>query len=507
MKYLIYSRVSERGSDWQGETSCEAQEAECRRDILARDKKATFVPELREEFVSGTKLVNRKLAQTLKDAESGRAEWDVLVALDLDRLFRSTEECLTSFRIISAAGKGVILVRQNIDLASPYGRFTLTILAAVAQLTAQIGAQKTRDKMFHIARRGEWPCGKVPMGYKRAGKRDNALVIDAAPAAKVKAMFSMAASGSGPVAIARAFDLAKNTTNKILSNRIYTGRLIYGDIDVEGKHPAIVTDVEFRAAQGGRPEAGKPRVYLSRQQYPYLLTGLIRCECGGMLSPATCKGTGGKYAYYRCQSASCHSKARYVRADAMDRAVIEAIADMAYNPQAVASLAKCEAEKHAAYYSDAQPEIKRLKLTVDGLKAQIDRLTSAIANSDPSAMPGAYAAVMAALEEKQGEYDKSCAALVGLQNRTAGSDTARDARAMIDAVASMARTLASGDGDPQTRRDWVKAHVESISSTGVSWRLRFYVPFPGVSSTGGELWHPLGVVVELMITLPSRRAA
>lgn len=77
MTYLVYSRVSERGSDWSGETSCEAQYQECIRYIQQTDPSAKF-QELREEFISGTSLKKRKLAQALDDAEAGRATWEGL---------------------------------------------------------------------------------------------------------------------------------------------------------------------------------------------------------------------------------------------------------------------------------------------------------------------------------------------------------------------------------------------------------------------------------------------
>jgi len=51
MKYLIYTSVSERGSDYHGETSCQAQADECRCYALARDPATTFTGVETDEFL------------------------------------------------------------------------------------------------------------------------------------------------------------------------------------------------------------------------------------------------------------------------------------------------------------------------------------------------------------------------------------------------------------------------------------------------------------------------
>ena len=53
MHYLIYTRVSPRGSDWTGETSCQSQDSNCRADLLRRDPGATFDAAPPEEFKTG----------------------------------------------------------------------------------------------------------------------------------------------------------------------------------------------------------------------------------------------------------------------------------------------------------------------------------------------------------------------------------------------------------------------------------------------------------------------
>lgn len=494
MKYLIYTRVSERGSDWSGETSCEAQSQECRRYVLAMNPRAEF-EEIREEFLSGTSLKKRKLGHVLNDAADGRAEWDVLVALDLDRLFRSTEECLASFRHLSEAKKGVILVRQNIDLASPYGQFTLTVLAAVAQLTAQIGSTKTRDKMLYIARQGLWP-GKAPLGYRRPAPRVNKLEPDPGTADMVRAMFRAAADGKGPVGIAREHGLPVNTVNKLLASKFYLGRLIYAEIDVAGQHEAIIDAATWHAAQRVAT-VSTPRP--TRQAYPYKLTGLVRCGCGHAMSPATCNGKGGRYPYYRCQNAACKEAIRYVRADQLEVALLQEVASYCYSDGACARLAEYEARHHAAIMAAESPELQRLSSSLQDARADVDRLLASLDVTKGGGMENAFRAILTALDGRQRDMERIERELVSMRERLAAHAQAQDPSSLAGMWQETARRLAAGDGDARAQADWIRAHVRGVVSDGGGWAVTFAVT---EGSTSRTLKHPQGAAVEIRIRLP-----
>lgn len=499
MKYLPYTRVSQRGSDWTGETSCEAQVQEIRRYVTATDSRAEFLPEIREEFVSGTTLKKRRLALVLDDAKHGRADWGVLVALDLDRLFRSTEECLASFRLLAEAQKGVILVRQNIDLASPYGRFTLTVLAAVAQLTAQIGSQKTKDKMLYIIRQGLWPC-RAPYGYRRTGPRNNLLEVDPGKDEIVRAIYADALAGHGPVWIAREHGIPKNGVMNILENPFYAGRLVYGDETAQGKHEAIIPPEDWERVQRvATVKQARP----DRQKYPYKLTGMVRCVCGQAMSPATCKGKGGTFAYYRCQNAACTHDARYVRADLLEKAILDEVAGYCYSDEACVRLAEHEAKHHAAVVAAESPELQRLVKALEGTRLEIDRLLGNLSGAQGGGLGGAAKAILGTLDAKQRHMEAIEQEVQTMQARLKVSMAAQDPQALASMWQETARLLAGANGDPKMQAEWLRAHVVSIESAGAGWSVKLSTEG---CSTSRTIWHPKGAVVELMITLPRRAA-
>jgi site-specific DNA recombinase len=495
MKYLIYTRVSPRGSDWSGDTSCEAQAAECRARILAVDNKATFSA-VSDELMTGTNNRRPALQAALQAAKDGSAEWDALVSLDIDRVARSIEGMFEIVRLLQKAGKGIMFVRQNLDLATASGRFMLAILASVSEYFAALGSEKTLDKMNFIARKGEWPAGRVPFGFKRKEARDNLLLIDEPKAAIVRSIFADSIAGHGDVWISRKYKMPRNTINKMLANPIYYGRIRYGEIDAQGKHAPIVSESTWIKAQSGISKMPTPRP--DRQLYPYLLTGLVKCECGMAMSPATCKGTGGKYPYYRCTNPECKAAGRYVRADKLEAAILNAVTDYSCSPQRLKDLADSEAKKHSYRYSQSAPEIDRHQIALNRLQKDIDRLTASLTVSTSSGFTGASQAILQALDKKQSEAGVIKDEIGALKARISTSDIARDAKAFAKGLAVWARSI-SATGDAQTKRAWVQAHINSAVWNGKEFQCQYRVDMP--SSRNSPEWHPEAALIELSIAL------
>jgi DNA invertase Pin-like site-specific DNA recombinase len=125
MKTVIYSRVS---TDKQ---ECEAQTAE----LLKRYPEAEVV----EEIASGAKE-RPKLEGLLSSLGKG----DTLVVAALDRIGRSIRDVLDKMEMIQKKNIILVSIREGLDLTSPIGRFSMTIVAAVAQLERELISERTK---------------------------------------------------------------------------------------------------------------------------------------------------------------------------------------------------------------------------------------------------------------------------------------------------------------------------------------------------------------------------
>jgi len=496
MRYLIYTRVSERGSDWAGETSCGAQAEECRRFMARAHPGGVEVGVIEDEFVTGTNNSRPGLKRIIELCRSGKPGWETLVVLDIDRLVRSMEGYVDLLRELQVAGCALVAIRQDVDMTSPSGRFLMHMLVASAEFFAGQNASKTRDKMLWIARQGLWPAGNAPMGYRRDGSKNNKLSVDTEKASKVVAIFSDAAQGVQITELCRRHRLPRNTMIKVLRNSTVIGRLVYGGVDVPGQHDAIVdkeTWARVQALHAVKPIKEK-HARPTRQQHPYLLTGLVRCSCGRAMSPATCKGRhGGKYPYYRCvDTVECKQRA-YVRADLLEAEVQRQFAAIRYDVATQEAVAAILAERVARYHAEASQAVAAATAGLRDARGKRQRLLDAIGSGQISG---------AALADVNGVLAETITAIRSWENVLEENSRNRPVWNAQKVAMSLERLLGeknSATSDPRLLAAWMRAHVKTISPReDGAWLMVFELP---EGSTSSAQWHPVGALVEIVFRL------
>lgn len=122
-----------------------------------------------EKSVSGSIPIKEREAggELLRAAKKG----DVILAVTLDRLFRSASDALTTLDALTE--KGVRVIMKDIgDTSSTNGRLLLTIIAAFAQAEREMAAERIRTVKQMQTEEGRYLGGKLPFGHVRdhAGK-------------------------------------------------------------------------------------------------------------------------------------------------------------------------------------------------------------------------------------------------------------------------------------------------------------------------------------------------
>lgn len=140
-KLIGYARVSTRGQDAQRQIE-DLLSAGVRRDDLYMDHGVSGVHASRPEF-------DRAMA-ALQDG-------DTMVVTTLDRLGRSTQNMLELAQRLR--GQGVRLRVLNlgggeVDTASPMGSMVFTVMAALAQMEAEIKRERINDSIAKRRARG-----------------------------------------------------------------------------------------------------------------------------------------------------------------------------------------------------------------------------------------------------------------------------------------------------------------------------------------------------------------
>jgi DNA invertase Pin-like site-specific DNA recombinase len=496
MRYLIYARVSERGSDWHAKgiaTSSAEQVAACRAWISARDPDGEVLSPVIDEFATGGNTSRPGFAGIVRDIESGTTAWDVLVVFDIYRFSRSVRDGLTIIEKMEEHGKGFVSVRQQWDFSTPTGRMVMQLLLSVGEFQRREGAERTRHKMLSIARSGLWPAGCVPYGYRRAAPHNNLLVPHHEEASRVLEAFQFVAEGGAPAHAARIVGAKRLAwMYLLLANPVYAGRIVYGDVDVAGKQEPIVPPELFAAVQAMLPHR-RVKARAERQAHAYALVGILHCAHGHPMQGCTQTKAGEPHPYYRCKACGV-----YVRADDIEAAVVEQVRTVAASPEVRAGLARALAEHIREKRRKTEPLI--IAATEEKATANL-----AVAKLTKMALDGLVSADNSAwwneeLAKARATALEAAATVAELEK--AGQAEEPSEEALGRSWARMAADLL--DGSTEDRKRGIRAHVTSITAAGEgAWRVSYSLP--GVDgSTLATKWHPQGEPVELRLTVARR---
>lgn len=92
-------------------------------------------------------------------------DFEVIIAVDLDRLVRSTKDLNT----LIGLGAQLVTANGDIDLVGAEGKFRATMIAALANFETDRASERQKRHKAGKAERGEWHGGPAPYGYRLEG--------------------------------------------------------------------------------------------------------------------------------------------------------------------------------------------------------------------------------------------------------------------------------------------------------------------------------------------------
>ncbi|MBM4024649.1 MAG: recombinase family protein [Planctomycetes bacterium] len=244
------------------------------------------------------------LTDLIEDIEAGRV--NTVIVRKLDRLSRNVALALRLYEYFSAKGVALFATDEKIPGGNDAsGKFTLTLLMAVAQYEMEKTVENTRAAKQFAKRNGLKISGCKVYGYRSAGRRKVEVVPE--EAAMVKRCFELFVNEEQRVVdihrtLAREFpgmgrvghgnqrggSIQASTVNSMLRNPLYIGRTY--DFDrtkgATRKHWELIpSKVYERIVSEGLWTQAQNRLRAIRYtQKPraegYFLSGLVLCECG-----------------------------------------------------------------------------------------------------------------------------------------------------------------------------------------------------------------------------------
>ncbi len=305
MNIAAYCRVSTEKED-------QLNSLEAQKEFFSEYTKRTgdvLVKLYADEGISGTKIKNRKeFLRMMADAEHGL--FDMVVVKDISRFARNTVDLLQNVRKLKALGIETQFLTANMT-SMGNSEFVLTIFGALAQEESANTSKRVKFGKKMNAEKGRVP--NIVYGYdKTIGDYFN-LTINEEEAKVVCQIYKWyTEEGYGAAKIAnmlnkkglktkRNCNWSQNAICRILTNEIYTGKIINGKQEVsdfltgqrkdkdetewfvvERPEIRIIDDETFERAQEilrGRHDAFN--ITHERQSNKHLFSTLIKCkECG-----------------------------------------------------------------------------------------------------------------------------------------------------------------------------------------------------------------------------------
>ena len=302
---FIWSRVSTKHQEENGGS---LDDQKCRCERFARENGYTikgYFGGTHESAKTPGKLIKEMISAVKKDRSV-----KYIIVNQADRFSRNAGQAINIINDLNAQGVIIVEALSGTDTSTPEGVMMMQVKLSLAQWDNTNRTNKFVSGRKHCMESGVW-VGKRPLGYNKEGKSINAKFTINATGKLIQKAFKWKLQGVDNFRImdrlsAMGLNVSKQKLHKILTNPFYAGKIkstfTNGEI-VEGKHPAIISWVEFLQVQDIL--SGRTGVYKVKAETPrFPLKRHIRCAYDGL--PFTAYTVKKKNIdYYKCNKPGC----------------------------------------------------------------------------------------------------------------------------------------------------------------------------------------------------------
>lgn len=395
-KALIYCRVSDRKQEADGD-GLHSQEHRCREYAAQRGyvvEKVFFdTKSAGGDFMSRPGMV--ALLQFLRG--NSRAGY-VVIFDDLKRFARDTEFHIRLRAKLAAYGA----TRECLNFKfedTPEGKFIETIIAAQGELEREQNGRQVVQKMKARLERGFWPF-QVPIGYQyaKADKSEGGgkvLVKNEPLASIIRDALEGYASGrfETQAEVQRFLEAqpeypkskGRNQITEILKRVIYAGYVEHEPWGVslrKAQHEPLIsfeTHMKVKERMFGNGRA--PQRKNLALEFP--LRGFVACaDCGSPYTSCQSKGRNDYYDYYLCHNRECASYGKSIRRETMEGEFEILLQKLRPTAELFRGACAMFEELWNHELAAGQARMRALKVELDKLKAQTERLLDRLVETD-----------------------------------------------------------------------------------------------------------------------------
>ena len=285
-----------------------------------------------------------EIKRLLTDAQKQGRPWDAVIVTNADRWSRDNRSSTAGLEVLKKHKVRFFVGSTEHDLFNPEARLYLGMSATIGEYQARIQAKKSLENRIKRAKRGIPVTGKLPYGrtFDKTKDGPDGWGIDDAKQRIVEDVARRYLAGESMEALAAELGVNHTSLHKTLTKRCGDTWEQHFDSDnlnihetVETHIPRLLPDKTIRAILE-KVEANKTYQHGQTKNH-YLLGRVIFCEaCGYAMFGQTNHQTARYYRHAHAKRVRpCHAVKGWVRADALEEAVIRHLFEMFGNPAAV----------------------------------------------------------------------------------------------------------------------------------------------------------------------------
>ncbi|MFL5909282.1 MAG: recombinase family protein [Gaiellaceae bacterium] len=309
--------------------------------------------------------------------DAGKGIYDAVIVAYADRWSRDNAKSKEGLEVFRKHGIRFFVGSAEQDLFDPQVRLTLGMFAEIGEFIALQQAKKSVESRIERAMRGIPVAGRMPFG-RTFDKETGKWAVDSEKKARIGEIARRYLAGESLPGLADEYGWHRGNLRETLRDRcgdqwVQEFRVPNLNIDevITTRVPRLLEEETIKKI---RERLVANRTYLHKPPRPvheYLLAGYLRCSgCGYCMFGQTHVENGHSYRYYRHahkdRARECPVRPRpWVRADAVEPAVVRDLFAMFGNPAAIERAVK-------AAVPDCEKEMKR-RAQLEGEVAKVEK--------------------------------------------------------------------------------------------------------------------------------------
>lgn len=293
IRCAIYTRKSSEEGLEQDFNSLDAQREACEAYIKSQMHEGWILLEKQynDGGYSGGTIERPAFKALLEDIKMNKI--DIVVVYKVDRLTRSLMDFAKIVDIFDKHQTSFVSITQHFNTTTSMGRLTLNMLLSFAQFEREVTSERLRDKFAASRKKGMFLHGTAPLGYK---KEKGTLFEIPEQSAIIKLIFKKYLELGSSVRLQKYLEENNIKTlngksfsvghlTRILSNKVYIGKITYKNEEYDGLHSGIIDNDLFEKVQNCIKENKGERKFTTNNHQYALLGSKLFDDKGNYMSP------------------------------------------------------------------------------------------------------------------------------------------------------------------------------------------------------------------------------